>query len=132
HWAEESSGYAAAIRDSAAFVRETRRRLAELHVSHTAYYSLDDPGYYDLLSIFEPVLQKSPETESLGLGLVEQDGHWFVARVFAGGPAEAAGIRRGDRLVSADGEPFQPHRSLQGKAGRPVRLGIESRPGQVR
>ena len=128
-WAEENAGYGAAVRDAEAFRRETRQRLAALATSHTAYYTPDDAGYYELLAIFEAVLKKNPETESLGLAAVEQDEGWFVTRVFAGGPAEAAGIRRGDRLATADGAPFHPKLSLRGKAGRPVRLGVQSRRG---
>jgi carboxyl-terminal processing protease len=130
-WAQENAGYGAAVQDAEAFVRATRERLASLATSHTAYYTPDDPAYFDLLSIFEPVLKKSSETESLGLGLVEQDGAWLVARVFAGGPAAAAGIRRGDHLVTADGGPFHPKHSLRGKAGQPVRLGVQSRPSEA-
>lgn len=126
-WTEANAGYADDIRDAETFRRETRQRLADLGVSHTDYYTPDDPGYYGLLGIFEPVLKKSPEVESLGLGLVEMEGGWFVARVFPGGPAETAGLRRGDRLVSADGAPFEPVRSLRGKAGRPVTLEVRSR-----
>jgi carboxyl-terminal processing protease len=126
-WAETNAGYAAGIRDAGTFRRETRRRLAELAASHTEYYLQDDPGYRDLLSIFKAVLKRPAEGESLGAGLVERDGGWFVARVFPGGPAEAAGLRRGDRLVSADGEPFHPVRSLRGKAGHAVRLEVRSR-----
>ena len=40
--------------------------------------------------------------------------------------ASVAGLRRGDRLVSAEGEPFHPVRSLRGKAGRAVNLEIRS------
>jgi carboxyl-terminal processing protease len=126
-WAEENAGYGAAVQDAEAFRRETRQRLAALATSHTAYYTPDDPGYYDLLAIFEAVLKKNPETESLGLAVVERDGGWFVDRVLAGGPAETTGIRRGDRLATADGAPFHPKLSLRGKAGRPVRLGVQSR-----
>lgn len=126
-WAEANDRYAAEIRDAETFLRETRRRLAELRASHTEYYTPDTPGYHDLLAIFEPVLQKSPETESLGLAAIEREGGWFVVRVFAGGPAEAAGLRRGDRLVTADGEPFHPIRSLRSKGGKPVVLEVQSR-----
>jgi carboxyl-terminal processing protease len=126
-WAETNAGYAARIADAETFRRETRRRLAELGASHTEYYLQDDPGYRDLLSIFKAVLKRPAEGESLGLGLVERDGGWFVARVFPGGPAEAAGLRRGDRLVSADGDPYHPVRSLRGKSGHPVALEVRSR-----
>ncbi|HYO13574.1 MAG TPA: S41 family peptidase [Thermoanaerobaculia bacterium] len=126
-WAEANDRYAAEIRDAETFLRETRRRLAELRASHTEHYTPDTPGYHDLLAIFEPVLQKSPDTESLGAATTERDGAWFVVRVFAGGPAEAAGLQRGDRLVTADGEPFHPIGLLRGKAGKPVVLGVQSR-----
>src|SRR6185295_9720192 len=99
---------------------------AMLGASHTEYYTPDDPGYRDLLSIFEPVLHRGGEGESLGLAVAEREDGWFVAHVFAGGPAEAAGLRRGDRLVAADGEAFQPVRSVRGKAGRNVALEIRS------
>jgi carboxyl-terminal processing protease len=125
-WAGANDRYAEGIRDGETFRRETRRRLAELGVSHTEYYTPDDPGYYGLLAIFELVFQKSLEVESLGLGLVEREDGWFVARVFPGSPAETAGLRRGDRIVSADGAPFEPVRSLRGKAGQPVALTVRS------
>lgn len=126
-WAEANDRYADGIGDAETFRRETRRRLAELGVSHTERYTPDDPGYYGLLAIFEPLFQKNPEVESLGLGLVEREDGWFVSRAFPGGPGEAAGLRRGDLLVSADGAPFHPIRSLRGKAGRPVSLEVRSR-----
>jgi carboxyl-terminal processing protease len=128
-WVRENAGYAEGIMDAAAFRRETRRRLALLGASHTEYYALDDPGRWDLASLFESYLQQPTRTESLGLGLVEREDGWFVARVFAGGPAEAAGVRRGDRIVTADSAPFHPKRSFSGKSGRPVTLEIQSRRG---
>lgn len=129
-WARENAGYAQGIADAEAFRRETGRRLAELGASHTAYYTADDPGFRDLLSIFEPVLHRSAEGESLGWALAEREGGWFVVRAFPGGPAEAAGLKRGDRIVAAvpaDTEPFHPVRSLRGKAGKAVTLEVRSR-----
>lgn len=95
-WAEKHAGYAEGISDRSAFRDETRRILAELETSHTQYYIPGDPGYHDLLAIFEPFLKRDPKTESVGL--VMADG--FVLRVFRGGPAAAAGVQRGDRIVS--------------------------------
>jgi carboxyl-terminal processing protease len=130
-WAEEHVGYADGIKDRAAFRDATRSILADLKTSHTQYYTPDDPGYFDLLAIFEPVLKRDPRTESLGLAAVEQDSSWFVARVFGGGPAEAAGLKRGDRLMSADGEPFHPVLSLRGKADKAIDLQVQSRAGEA-
>jgi carboxyl-terminal processing protease len=115
-WARENAGYAQGIADAEAFRRETDRRLAELGASHTAYYTPDDPGYRDLLSIFEPVLHRSGVGQSLGWAVAEREGGWFVVRVFPGGPAEAAGLKRGDRIVVVDG-----------KAGKAVTLEVRSR-----
>jgi carboxyl-terminal processing protease len=126
-WAKENAGYAEGLRDAESFHRETRRRLATLNASHTEYYAQEDPGYRDLLSIFEPFLKRPAEGESLGFAAVARQDTWFVAQVFAGSPAETAGLKRGDRLLTVDGEPFHPVRSLRGKAGKSVTLEIRSR-----
>jgi len=54
----------------------------------------------------------------------------LVGRVVPGGPADAAGIRAGDRIVTIDGEPVRSFRALQGEIGTrspgdTVTLGIE-------
>ncbi len=128
-WAKANAGYATEIGDAAAFSRITNERLSRLGVSHTHYYGSDDPGYADLLSIFEPIHGKKVEVDSLGLGLVPEAGGWFVGRVFAGGAAEKAGLLRGDRIATLDGAPFDPVRSARGKAGTPVTLGVERQGG---
>lgn len=128
-WAAENAGYAAGIADAAAFRRETQRRLAALGASHTGYYTPgEDTGYWDLLSIFAPILKRSAERESLGAAFAERGEDWFVVRVFPGGPAEAAGLHRGDRIATVDGEIFHPIRSLVGKAGQPVMLEVQDQP----
>lgn len=120
-WAERHAGYAEAIEDRAAFRDATRRILAELETSHTQYYTPGDPGYHDLLAIFETFLERDPRTGSVGLAMA--DG--FVVRAFAGGPAAKAGLRRGDRIVSQtkDGtEVVLEVQSRQGEPSRTVRL----------
>lgn len=113
-WAERHAGYAEGIEDRAAFRDETRRILAELATSHTQYYLPGDPGYYDLLAIFEGFLKRDSMTESLGM--VTANG--FVVKVFAAGPAAQAGLRRGDRIVS------------QRKDRSDVVLEVQSRPDE--
>jgi len=140
-WAAHHAGYTDGLEDRATFVRQTRRRLAELETSHTAYYTPDDRAYWDLLAIFQGALgypegaeDRPVEIESAGLAArQERDGPaeaWFVERVFAGGPAAAAGVLRGDRLVSVDGEPFHPVHSFRGRAGEALELELERRPGE--
>ncbi|MDG3004605.1 S41 family peptidase [Paludisphaera mucosa] len=127
-WAEKHAGYADEARDGDAFAAATRRALAELQASHTAYFTTDDPEYYGLASIFHGMAGMPPaEVESIGVDVAPGG---FVRRVFAGSPAEAAGLRRGDEIVSADGRPFQPVASLRGRDGREVALEVRSRAGE--
>jgi len=51
-----------------------------------------------------------------------------VVRVaFAGGPARAAGLGRGDRILRAGAKPFHPVRSSRGRAVDPVTLEVGRR-----
>lgn len=133
-WAQRNTGYADDLEDTpedrAMFVRKTRERLAELETSHTAYYTREDRPWWDLKSIFG----ESVQLESAGLSAreleVEGARSWFVERVFAGSPAAAAGVLRGDRLVTVEGEPFHPLDSFRDRAGEELEIEIERRPGE--
>ena len=116
-WAERHAGYAEGIKDQAAFRDATRRILAELETSHTQYYTPEDSGYHDLLAIFEQVLKRDPTRESLGM--VTANG--FVAKVFADSPAEHAGLRRGDRIVSETQEKRDIVLEVQSRQDEPPR-----------
>ena len=124
-WAQENARYAEAAQDRDGFIEATRAVLRQLKASHTAYYTPDDPQYYALLSIFRgPLKLETVETESIGVDVAPGQ---FVRVVFASSPAEGAGIRRGDRILSADGTAFHPVLSVRGRAGRPLTLDIQSR-----
>jgi carboxyl-terminal processing protease len=129
-WATANAGYADGVTDPEAFHRATRERLAQLGTSHTQYYTPEDVGYHELLAIFAAVLKRPAEYEGIGADLVEREGGWFVARTFPGSPAEQAGLRRGDRIATADGATVSPRRSFAGKAGKAVALGVERRRGE--
>jgi S1-C subfamily serine protease len=66
----------------------------------------------------------------LGLTTDELRGRLFVSRVTVGGPAEKAGIRRGDVIVGVNGEPpkdladFYRKVWAQGSAGVTVALDV--------
>ena len=125
-WAEKHARYGAAARDASHFERLTAAALAELASSHTAYYPKDSIENLHLRSLFSAIIEgPSPEVESLGADVARLPDGTFVRHVFAGGPAARAGLLRGDRIVSADGKPFDPVRSLRGKHGRPVALEVE-------
>lgn len=131
--------------DAASRTAILRALLASLATSHTDFYPREHPSYWALASIFEPVLQRtcaagrapaSPITrEDIGVFWKQLDdgaaagaaAGWFVGGVYAGGPAEQAGLLLGDRVVAADGQPFSPGRAFAGKAGQPVTLVVQRR-----
>ncbi len=127
-WAHEHAGYASAATSEEQFVALTKRAVAQLPASHTGYFTSHDPEYFALRAIFGPALEiKDTTCDSAGLDVDERH---FVRRVFAGGAAEAAGLRRGDRILAADGRPFDPVASIEGHAGSPVRLTVERTKGE--
>lgn len=120
----------------AAFV--INQMLSELHTSHTHYYTKDEPAYYQLLGIFQPrntELQKQlkkffpkGKIEYSGIGAFTKDinGNTFVSAILDKSPASVAGLKVGDRLLSVDGNPYHPIQSFADKAGKKVKLLIQS------
>ncbi|MHB9154918.1 MAG: S41 family peptidase, partial [Endomicrobiales bacterium] len=112
--------------------------LGELGSSHTRYYTRDAPEYYQLASIFYslPEVRKlfkgSPVAyPSIGLLTEQVEDKVFVRGVFDGGIAQKAGIMRGDEIVSADGKPFRPVRSLRDTAAGSLVLAVRRSPDMV-
>jgi carboxyl-terminal processing protease len=110
--------------------------LGELKVSHTRYYTPDDPAYYQLLGIFdrdESVRKKrkpffpKDKVEYTGIGVFtkEVDKQTFISGVLEGSPAQKAGLKVGDRLSRVDGKPFQPVQSFVGKENKPVVVEVQ-------
>jgi carboxyl-terminal processing protease len=107
--------------------------LAELKASHLGYYTPLDTAYYDLADIFSWGLRHqlksafpSDEVAYTGIGIFSRriDGKTFVSGVQDGLPADKAGLLVGDEILAADGAPFEPVLSFEGKAGRKVTLEI--------
>ena len=104
--------------------------LARLNASHTRLFSHREPGYYELLDAFnfgsyqESVQARfdGRDPHYSGILLMENDG--VVVDVVPGGPAEAAGLRRGDRILQADDAPYHPIDSFRGKVGEAVTLQV--------
>jgi carboxyl-terminal processing protease len=134
--AREEFAAAHAAADRAAVLRKL---VASLKTSHTAYYPRTDPAYWDLASIFEPVLQRDCPKEltpgfpiardGIGVFWKQVEADWFIGGVFVGGPADTAGLKLGDRIVAADGQPFSPVEAFAGRAGKTVSLQIQRVPG---
>lgn len=122
-WAQRHAGYGESIFDAGQFTERTRAILSELRASHTAYYTDRDVQYYGLLSIWAKFSNKPPiEYASIGID-VTHDG--FVRTVFVGGPGDFAGIRRGDKILKADGKAFEPIESFRGRIGQLVELAVQ-------
>jgi carboxyl-terminal processing protease len=107
--------------------------LGELNASHLGYFTPLDTAYYDLADIFSGSLRNQlrsrfsgGEVAYTGIGVFtrEIDGKTFVSGVLEGLPADKAGLRVGDEILAADGAPFEPVMSFEGKAGRVVVLEI--------
>lgn len=130
--------------DREAFADEMNALLSHLGTSHTHFYTRDDPAWYQLAGVFwegkNDVAEKlSPQLEGgrpayagIGVMLEERDAGRFVTGVLQGSPAEAAGVLVGDRMVSAEDEPFHPIRSFAGRTGLKTHVTVERKPGQMR
>jgi len=98
--------------------------LAELNTSHTRLYIPEEPAYYQILGIFWPIapdVQKqlrpffpNGRISYQGIGIFTQviDGQTFVNGVLDGSPAERAGLKVGDRIISVGDRPFHPIQSF--------------------
>jgi len=109
------------------------RMLAELHASHTGYYTPVDTAYYDLADIFSRSLRNrlkaafpDGKVAYTGIGIFTRsiEGKTFVSGVLNGLPGERAGLLVGDELIAADGAPFEPVESFADKGGSKVTLTI--------
>ena len=103
-----------------------RAALAELGTSHTELITPDDQRYAAMRAIF-PLPDPSAPTQgsvdrerivawSAGVDATRIGDRWFIRGVVPGGPAASMGLLRGDEIVAADGAPFEPVRSLEGRS----------------
>jgi len=84
----------------------------------------------EMLRVYEEQIEG--RYTGIGAAIEKRDGRIFFTSVFKGGPAEAAGLKPGDELLSVDGEAVAPlsvgqvTRRLRGKAGTSVTLKVLS------
>ncbi|SDD97471.1 S41 family peptidase [Rhodospira trueperi] len=130
--------------DREAVAAEVNALLARLGTSHTRLYTRDDPAWYQLAGVFlhgsdeiaaalAPFLTDgAPRYAGIGAMVDARDDGFFVTGVLPGFPAEAAGVRVGDRLDAVNGDPYHPIRSFAGRAGTDTTLTVERSPGDRR
>jgi tricorn protease len=82
--------------------------------------------------------QPNTNTGLLGADYRVEDGHYRIAKIYAGGPLAAAeaGAREGDFLLAVEGEPVSAkediHARLVGRAGKPTQITLSEAPGSPR
>jgi carboxyl-terminal processing protease len=98
--------------------------------------SLDDchTGFLSAKQVRDQMQRMSGSTRFGGVGVIirraPDENGFLVVEVFDGGPAEKAGMRPGDRVVSVDGENLtgmgieQVVQLVRGEEGSTVRLGV--------
>ena len=134
---EQYKSPAIQAKSKAEFATVVNQMLSQLRTSHTRYYTADEPAYYQILGIFakrNPELQKQLkkflpqgkiEYPGIGIFTKEIQGRTFISGILAGSPAAKAKLKVGDRIISADGKPFQPIQSFANKIGKPVNMAIQ-------
>ncbi len=108
--------------------------LDKLKTSHTRFLTPADTDYFHLGAIFfripkvGKVFKDKPISyPSIGILTEKIDSKIFIACVFAGSPAEKAGLLRGDEILSVENKLFSPIKSLENGVGKKVRFEINRR-----
>lgn len=107
--------------------------IAELKTSHTGLFTPDDYRYYITLEIlngapatrdliFERFWGTGPHFAGIGIFTADVDGRHFIDGVLEGSPADRAGLKYGDEVITADGQPFSLIEAFRGKIGASVEL----------
>jgi len=113
--------------DNAALADVLNPFFESLGVSHTRFYDRRHQTYYILRSLFSTRDLDAPQLYTIGVQLDDRK-PGVVRAVMEGSPAAANGVRREDRIVAVDGDPFESLHQWQ-QAGL-IRLTIEAESGQ--
>lgn len=116
-------------------VRRINVLLGELKTSHTALLTPDDVDYYILMAVFGGASMPQAEFDArfwgagvtyagIGLFSVRIEGSDFVDMVLEGSPADRAGLKAGDEILSVDRAAYHPVRSFRGKVGHEVDVAV--------
>jgi carboxyl-terminal processing protease len=109
--------------------------LSELKTSHTALYTPDEYQYYILLDVLRGDWETSdlvsrrfwgsgPYYPGIGAFTLQVEDRHFVDGILEGSPAERAGLKYGDEILTVNGMPYSPIAAFRGKIGTTVELEI--------
>jgi carboxyl-terminal processing protease len=127
-WLERAQSERAGVVASPSLEEAARRinaLLDELKTSHTVLLTPDDVDYYVLRGVFG----RSRPYAGIGVFTARIDGRDFIDLLLEGYPADRAGLKVGDEIVSVDGAPYHPIRSFRGKSGKDVAVSIRRTEG---
>lgn len=110
--------------------------LSELRTSHTGLFTPDDFRYYVTLDalrgaggtaglIEERFWGTGPYFPGIGAFTTSMDGRHFIDGVLEGSPADKAGLKFGDEILTVDSQAYSPVAAFRGKIGS--NAGIEIR-----
>jgi carboxyl-terminal processing protease len=116
-------------------VRQINALLSELKTSHTGLFTPDDYDYYVLLDIVGAGPQGSdllarhfwgngPYYPGIGVFTREIEQRHFIDGILEGSPADKAGLKYGDEILSVDGEPYSAIAAFRGKLGTTADIAI--------
>jgi len=100
------------VADVATLADSINQYFDQLHVSHTRMFTADDLEFYLYGSTWSPQQLDTLEVPHIGIQWVRLGAEYVIRALLEGYPAERAGLRRGDVIVSANGRPFHPLRSF--------------------
>ena len=108
------------------FTSVINKLLKTLDASHTYYFSKLNPKRYQLLGVFHRLFSQRTDSffqyDGIGIDAIRDDENWRVVAVFDGMPAEYAGLKFADQIVSVDDQPFHPILSFRGKSNCQVTI----------
>ena len=116
-------GKLSGVKSKTAFKALVNQMLDELHSSHTSYIDDTDMEYSMLSAVMAHDLQ-GHRIAHIGLMGHPAGSEFVIAAVYDGGPAQEAGLKSGDRILSVDGKPFETAGSFVGREGQAVPMQI--------
>jgi carboxyl-terminal processing protease len=120
-------------------VRQINALLSALKTSHTWLFSPDEYDYYAILDVVGAGANgadlmsrrfwgSGPYYPGTGAFTREIDGHHFIDGILEGSPAERAGLKYGDEILSVDGLRYTPIAVFRGRIGATADIAIRRYP----
>jgi carboxyl-terminal processing protease len=114
---------AEAATDDVGFEDQVEKMIHEFGDSHFDFYTKADLGYYMMDGLAQG--HNAEKAPMVGAWFRSTPAGYTVQMVLENSEAFKVGLHQGDRIVSADGEPFSPITSFLGKDGKKVSLSVK-------